>query len=184
MRHGCQYRVCMCAGVLAAFPVFPSRPITVSRPTICPHFTKLSFKCIYSCSFHLNCLILPNQVYLFDSKWVIRSFIKDRLQPFNDSFADLLFNPLFRSGYSCLCCNFPLKHINAKRPSWRKRCPWQSKYLHRYYVFIKFSFSPSKVTKIFLSLSSSFFNFIVLFVLLVLIHIFAVITITYVKIKG
>lgn len=162
MRHGSQYR-----GPLSA-----------------PHFTKLSFKCIYSCSFHLNCLILSNQVYLFDSKWVIRSFIKDRLHSLNDSFADLLFNPLFRSGDSCRCCNFPLKHINAKRPSWRKRCPWQSKYLHLYYAFIKLSFSPSKVTKIFLSLSSSFFNFIVLFVLLVLIHIFAVITITYVKIIG
>lgn len=143
----------MCAGVFAAFPVFPSRPITVSWPTICPHFTKHSVKCIYSCSFHLNCLILPNQVYLFDSKWVIRSFIKDRPHSLNDSFADLLFNPLFRSGDSCRCCNFPLKHINAKRPSRRKRCPRQSKYLHLYYAFIKFSFYPSKVTKIFLSLS-------------------------------
>ena len=32
MRHGSQYRV----GVLVAFPVFPSRPITVSWPTVCP----------------------------------------------------------------------------------------------------------------------------------------------------
>lgn len=32
MRHGSQYRV----GVLVAFPVFPSSPITVSWPTVCP----------------------------------------------------------------------------------------------------------------------------------------------------
>ena len=153
MQYGCQYRVMQVGWSLDSVSCFSEQADTVSWPTICPLFTKLSFKCIYSCSFHLNCLILPNQVYLFDSKWVIRSFIKDRLHSLNDSFADLLFNPLFRSGDSCRCCNFPFKHINAKRSSWRKRCPWQSKYLHLYYAFIKFSFSPSKVTKIFLSLS-------------------------------
>ena len=104
----------MCAGVLAAFPVFPSRPITVSWPTNCPHFTKLSFKCIYSCSFHLNCLILPNQVNLFDSKWVIRSFIKDRLHSIKTVLPIFFSIPCFVVGIPVAIAIF---HLSTSMPS-------------------------------------------------------------------
>lgn len=183
MRHGSQYRVMHVCRSLGGVSCLSEQ----ADYRMMAHYLPPLHKALLQ----MHILVqFPSELFdftessLFDSKWVIRSFIKDRLHHFNDSFADLLFNPLFRSGYSSRRCYFSLKHINAKRPSWRKRCPWQSKYRHLYYAFIKFSFSPSKVTKIFLSLSSSFSNFIVLFVLLVLIHIIAVITITYVKIIG
>lgn len=76
----------------------------------------------------------------------------------DDCPSNFTLNALLGEGYASGLGNVPFDDIHAQCPTWRKRGPWQSKYLHRYYVFIKFSFSPSKVTKIFLSLSSSFSN--------------------------
>ena len=76
----------------------------------------------------------------------------------DDCPSNFTLNALLGEGYASGLGNVPFEDIHAQCPSWRKRCPWQSKYLHLYYAFIKFSFSPFEVDKIFLSLSSSFSN--------------------------